>query len=358
MAWTERFVDAAAVGGGTGTSAGDPWTLDEALSNSAAGMRVNFKAGSYVKNTLFTGFLGGTAASPVWWRGYKTTIGDLDDIFTEQKVDGSDLPLVTVTGQYINEKSGNFNLSSMSFVGQSTGRPAIYLSGTHCRIWNCKFVYDLTSGGTVGCIRTESDQSFTNCLFQNKTGSSQSVVTTIGFSNAFNYCKFTGANCHAFSGSIYGGFTNCIFDDLGYGLSLTGRHGSVTNCTFNNITSDAITISAGAESAITFNYFANVTGNAITSSASLSTALIQGNIFQNVGSQLNNIFENLQVSQDTDASDKFIDSASGDFTLDASSNGYSNEISIRGAGANTYRDIGAIQHAEPSGGGNVIVIED
>ncbi|MFZ9077482.1 MAG: hypothetical protein ACO23H_03040, partial [Alphaproteobacteria bacterium] len=93
MAWTDRYVDASAAGGGTGTSPADPWTFGEAISNTAAGMRVNFKTGTYDTTTnTNVSSIGTTVYQPSWWRGYKTTVGDLDGKLTASPTDATEIP--------------------------------------------------------------------------------------------------------------------------------------------------------------------------------------------------------------------------------------------------------------------------
>jgi hypothetical protein len=75
MAITERYVTTGAAGGGDGSS-GSPWTLSEAISNAAAGDRINIGPGTYTRTATDTLTADGTDTSPIVWRGYTTTIGD------------------------------------------------------------------------------------------------------------------------------------------------------------------------------------------------------------------------------------------------------------------------------------------
>lgn len=357
MAWTERYVDASASGGGTGTSPADPWTLAEAHSNSTAGMRVNIKAGTYTVASVLSRSFSGVTSNPVWWRGYKTTTGDLDDIFDEEKTESTDIPLVNVTSGYLLEGGGFFFLSSIAFKSSSTGRPAVYLNGAYTKAWNCRFIYNLTTGGSAGSIKNTTQGVFANCFFENKdTSNSYEVVFDQGLENTYINCFFTGSGCKVVSQSAYGGFHGCVFDNLYEGITNSTRAISVNQCTFRDISQNAINTATGASLVCTNNYFSNVSGAAIASSSLNSNVFALGNVFQNVNTQMLNIYESTQFSSATDASDLFVDSSINDFTLKSSSNGYGSTQRCFGNGANSFRDIGAIQHQDPSGGGGATTI--
>lgn len=77
MAITEYYVSTSASGGGAGTSEGDPYTLAEALADSAGGKRFNVKDdGTYTLTANFTPAAGGWDTAPLEFRGYSATIGD------------------------------------------------------------------------------------------------------------------------------------------------------------------------------------------------------------------------------------------------------------------------------------------
>jgi hypothetical protein len=106
MAYVERYMDASSSGGDGTTSAtggaNAAWAdFGAAISGVGAGpaaspTRINIKAGTYANTTTGRAFnTAGAAAFPVWWRGYKTTIGDQDA--NNVAVAGTDIPLVTFT---------------------------------------------------------------------------------------------------------------------------------------------------------------------------------------------------------------------------------------------------------------------
>lgn len=354
MAWTERFVDAAAVGGGTGTSAGDPWTFAEAHANSAGGMKVNVKAGSYTVTTALDRNFGATASNPVWWSGYKTTAGDSDDIFTNQKTEATDFPLVTVTSNYFIERGGYFYVSSMAWKSQSSNRPPLYALGAYNRSWNSKYIQDVAVTNQGAVTGGMSSSSFVNCIFE-MTSSSGTVIPSAG-NNLWHGCIITGSNCTAASqtGGHYGTWVNCIFRDLANGVSFTGSTGnsSLVNCTFHNISGTAIATGASSNLQSVNNYFSNV-GTAVSASSTAGTSLVANNAYESVTTEISNIFENLQIGSLNDATDKFVDSANDDFTLQSSSAGYASALPFmfQDSGVESHADIGAIQHADPSGGG-------
>lgn len=100
MAFTERFVTNAAGGGGVGTE-GDPWTLAEALTQAIATDRVNVQSDSAYSLGVDTVTNAGTALDLIVFRGYNSTIGDLENpgrSSTTGKLDTTGFPAITLTG--------------------------------------------------------------------------------------------------------------------------------------------------------------------------------------------------------------------------------------------------------------------
>lgn len=99
MAFTERYVTQAAAGGGAGTS-GDPWTLAEGFANAVAADSVNILSDGAYSLGATTIAAAGTASSLIRFRGYNSTIGDLEG--QGRKADGSletlNFPAITLTG--------------------------------------------------------------------------------------------------------------------------------------------------------------------------------------------------------------------------------------------------------------------
>jgi hypothetical protein len=359
MAWTERYVDASAVGGGTGTSATDPWTLPEAVSNGTAGMRINIKAGTYSLSASISQQADGTVSSPIWWRGYKNTIGDLDLKSIGSLTDGTDIPRILTNNNLI-IIDGNYTiLSSIVFdnTGSSTRR-TLYHRGSYTLAKNIKVKqvtgeFLLSTGGGdfktyIGCNFVTSGTRTLNMI-------TESASINLAFSDCIFQHEGTVSNSWFAVAVGHSQFTNCIFKNLPNGISAIYGSYHINNCTFVDISDDAIRVGTqNNSSSISNSYFANIGGYAIGATSSTAQGLfcIYNNVYQNCTGELESITENLQFNSGNDSSDLFVDSASGNYALQKSSVGYSRGRheptgGYWGVGSTDYSDVGAIQHANP-----------
>jgi hypothetical protein len=138
---------------------------------------------------------------------------------------------------------------------------------------------------------------------------------------------------------------------------------SLRNNTFYNISGDGISFGATfpsfCPSLVVNNVFHTISGNAIAAnSTSLFQCINQNNLFYNVtGSNFANDGFSMSRDEQNDSTDPFVDAAGGDFSLVSGSNGYNNAAPkpFEVFDVNSNRDIGAIQHQDPSGGGGATV---
>jgi hypothetical protein len=359
MAWTERFVDASAVGGGTGTSAADPWTFAEAVSNSAAGMRVNFKAGTYTYTTNYTTSFSGTVTQSIWWRGYKTTIGDLDNKLTSDLTDSTDMPLFETNGNYFffSTAANYVHTSGLSWKQNATSRPAIYDRRTRSFAKNCRYRIATTSATAQSVVYHEQtdSQRFINCEFICDSTNHTGYHAYMRGDGAFFGCRFKGQGSGTGVVGVYAqNIQNCIFSGLNVAVRANDRY-QIVNNVFYDIADDAIQQTSTNASAnnIVGNVFHSVTGYCIGSTVgAISGNLIANNRYYNCSNIFENVYEDLQFDEATESSDPFVNAAAEDFTLNSSASSYGAGYGLMiGTSSTDYSDIGAIQHADPSGGG-------
>ena len=360
MAFTEKYVTVTGGGLHDGSSEANAWTFDEAYANHAAGDRINMKAGTYTLTQTMTAWQSGTNSSPISWRGYKTTIGDLDNRPTTQLGDGTDLPLIQTTNSsyYFYPQSAKSLWENLSFKS-TVSRPAAYVrSGSS--IWRrCRFSGDDASNGIIN--RTAGDYAvFFECYFTSPSGTAS---VSCGNSTVFCSCVFDGIA--SISANEFLDLTECIIKNttsnavsyLGYGSF------SLRNNTFYNISGNAIDFGSSyptfSPSLIVNNVFHTVSGDAIQANAtSLFQGINQNNLFYNVtGSNFANDGFSMSRDEQNDSTDPFVDAAAGDFSLVSGSNGYNNAAPkpYEVFDVSSNRDIGAIQHEDPSGGGGATV---
>jgi len=360
MAWTDRYVDASASGSGTGTSPADPWTLAEAVSNSTGGMRVNFKAGTYGYSSDLNTSATTSLSSPLWWRGYKTTAGDLDSKPVEDLVDATDLPLLESTNKYIQLGQSYTHLTGLSFRQNGNGRPAIFDRRGKSLTKNCRFHSTYTSSTPQAVIHNQTQDAimYLNCdIIQDSTAATQAFAYTRGYSQFYG-CRFKGAGSGTSASAAYSmHFHRCVFDSMNIGVQLS-QPSTLFGNVFYNTTDDAIyynsTNSNG--SSVVGNVFHSVGGYCIGGVSDNTGFLISNNSYYNSSNKFEFIPENLEFDAVAESSDPFTDAANGDFSLVLGASSYGDGYGLMlGTSSTDYSDIGAIQHQDPSGGGGSTV---
>lgn len=240
MAYTERYVTDSASGGDG--SSGSPWTLAEAWTNAAAGDRVNIQSGSYSASGGGPSTIG-TVTAPIVFRGYNTTIGDLDEQGrdTDGELDTTDFPVITTTSSLTLE---NFNIyQNLILTGTTSANGIVYDTGSdYCALISCS-VLQLGAGSA---LRGDNGWVLINCDFKCTTAASSNFTVDLDSISIISTCRFesTVANRQLLqveTGSVIG----CVF--IGTGSTNDGLlfvpqfNGSriVQNCTFYNL-GDAI----------------------------------------------------------------------------------------------------------------------
>jgi hypothetical protein len=155
MAYTERYVSSTAGGGGAGDSEGDPWTLSESLAQAVAGERVNIKsdAGYSTGDTTATNVA--NFQQFLVFRGYDTTIGDLENLGrnADTSLDTTGFPIITLTGTL--EPLSRYMFQNISFVG-SVAAPLVGNSSVDSAMFiNCSFVNSSSSTNAM-CLELDN----------------------------------------------------------------------------------------------------------------------------------------------------------------------------------------------------------
>jgi hypothetical protein len=360
MAFNEKYVTVTGGGLHDGSSEANAWTFDEAYANHAAGDRINIKAGTYTLTQIMSVWQNGTNTSPISWRGYKTTIGDLDNRPTTQLVDGTDLPLIQTTNSsyYFYPRSSKSLWENLSFESTVSRPAAFVLTGTS--IWRrCRFSSD---DGIHGVIDRGSGDYvvFFECYFVSPSGTSR-----VGVQNSTTFCGCVFDEISSIDALKFLDLTECVIKNTTSDAISFNGYGSFSlrNNTFYNISGNAIVFGSGypafCPNLIVNNVFHTVSGNAIqANSTSLFQGINQNNLFYNVtGSNFANDGFGMSRDEQNDSTDPFVDAAGGDFSLVSGSNGYNNAAPkpYEVFDVNSNRDVGAVQHQDPSGGGGATV---
>jgi hypothetical protein len=356
-AWTERYVSVAGAGAHDGTSAGNAWTLAEAITNAAAGQRINVINDTYSNTTTDRTFANaGSDSTAIWWRGYNTAIGDIDSDNTLTK------PLISFTTGFMTVSGANNWFSNIRVTGADTTvtEGVVRVTAPNTRFWRCRFE---GTAADADCKPWEASS----------TGDNAILYGCYFVSNALANCCVCGDDTF---------ITGCVFENGLSGVVMGGGPCTISNSLFINQAAHCVSNITVTSMIVIGNSFYSPAGDGVEMAGATSYAQVVNNIFDDCGvyavncaggvsanvhlfnnsfydsgtADLNNVYESNQVGNITESASPFTNAAGGDFTLDPDSlsagAGFPGTLE-NSSGEVGYRDLGALQR-EVTGASNVI----
>jgi hypothetical protein len=205
MAYSERYVSVTGAGLGNGLSEANAWTLAQAVADSTNGTRRNVISGTYT-STGDIAFPAGANEAPIVWRGYTSTIGDLDD--QGRNADGTlnttNFPVFDGTASY------NFTAGDYSFfqnlVIQSAENATTLVSSDPSICYRCELINSHASGASVSTYGN-GGASYTAGLNEcdlhiNSSNSSAEIASLDGPRSSVYGCRIWSDNASPPGGQV------------------------------------------------------------------------------------------------------------------------------------------------------------
>jgi hypothetical protein len=227
-------------------------------------MRLNVLAGTYANATTSRTFsTAGTTTAPIWWRGFKTSIGDQDS--NNVAVDGTDIPLITFTGSSAQAVvSGAHHIfSNLSFSSACTGTGGTFnCTGGSSKFYRCRFANTGTGSSSACGLRLGAGNNHVSACSFAPTSSAAGLLNNTS-RNVIDGCVFTGglngvANVSTQDGGV---IAFCVFDSqAGDAIthSVASNLLSVINCSFYSPAGNGINMTTASVLAVINCYFENV----------------------------------------------------------------------------------------------------
>ncbi len=320
--------------------------------------RVNIKAGTYANTTTARAFLmAGSAILQLWWRGYNSTPGDLDNVNTA--VAGTTMPLITfTTGQWtttgVHQKFSSLAVTSAC----TTASGAVVTSVTGIDFYRCRI--ENTAANSAARATSAGSSSitlYTACYLKATTTADRCV--SLSNASSLHGCTVTGGiiGASAGAGSLFG--FNIFDSQAGDAISVvSGVSCTIINCGIYAPTGNGVNFTGAtiAKCYVINCYFSTVnqaSKAAINNTSGTNSDLILcvGNAYFNCTATLSGITESFAVFDNgTLGSEAFVAPASQNFALLPIGQGlgfpglFENISAYQG-----YLDISAVQHAPSLG---------
>jgi hypothetical protein len=327
--------------------------------------RINVKAGTYANTTTNRTFaMLGTTSAPLWWRGYKTSIGDQDTNNTATA--GTDIPSITFTTGQLTIGTGNQYqiFSNIDFTGATVAANGLVsLSGTYNVFYGCRFTNTATNANSAAITLTSTGNAcfFTRCWFKATTTATRCIYNNQATFTTWRGCTITNgvAGFETASASASNVLSGVVIDSpAGDGIKIGGS-AWIESCSIYNPTGNGINIAtvSGNGVMIANCYISTVTQASkygINNTTGTNTLLIRcvGNAFFNCSNgNTNGLTETfLMLDNGTLGSEGFQTPGSQDFSMKlvgqaiGSPGGFENVSLYK-----SYTDVGALQHLATGG---------
>lgn len=362
MALSLRYANGAGTQGtGDGLSEANAWSLDDVVTNWAAGLHIKYKGAGALTTTSTVFPVGPTASSPSIIEGYITTPGDLTtlgDVMSgaSRLFDGGGL--LDVTGWpslQVGPDASIFArltlsdytiLMGLRILSGSTTTGTI-LSVENSNVITTCTIEDVASSSPSGISNNADQATVDNCDFISNGSTAQGFL--IGRGSATN-CIFKGWDIGAQTSGLGDSVSGCVFWSCETGVSTLGRANYVNNNSFYDCTISILgpsvntyhtnalrNISWGDNDAASYWYRDNT---------SPGGRWLDSNAVGNFQNEDDNPGDWVEYNRIAITADPFIDAANGDFGLNSDA-----------AGGALCVGLGAIRPLTASSS-SIIVIED
>lgn len=204
MAFSEKYVTDAASGGDG--SIGSPWTLAEALTNAVAGNRINILSDSGYSLGADTVSGVGTAGDLIVFRGYDSSIGDLQNPGRSSSTGSlitTGFPIITLTGTLTPNAFVVFQ--NLSFTGSISSQLVGSTSIDDVTLVESTF-FNSANSSIAKAFRGDNDCRAVNCDFE-CTGADHGSIFDLDIRGLALYCRIkgvAGTGIALSSGSVVG----------------------------------------------------------------------------------------------------------------------------------------------------------
>lgn len=335
MAYVERYVTDGAGGGGVG-SEGDPWTLAEGIANVAAGERINLLSdGTYTLGADAT-FPNGLAEQPIEWRGYNSTIGDLEDVGRfggladtgTGELSVTDFPVIDGVGSWVSILGTFSGYKNIKFTNALDGA-TVSMPGTASTMWRCLMENTHATGASVRAFLSGAAiyGHLADCDFAISSTNGSAVNIDMGRGRMIGCRGWNTASPNGTSIGIAlgqgGAAIGCIVFNVGRGIQ-TGHGNLVAGNTIYNCAQGLFLNAGGQSSACVNNIIYSMSGYAISGNGG-GAALLWNNA---AGAHTVGRFNTGALGTDIEevhaillTADPFVDAGDENFTLNKTSGG-------------------------------------
>lgn len=312
---------------------------------------INVKAATYANTTTVRTFaMAGSVTALLWWRGYKTTIGDQDA--NNVAVAGTDIPTVTFTTANFNVTGVHQIFSNLDITSSSTTVVGLVAGASNCEYYRLRVRATGANAASKAANSSVSNSTFVACYFS-ATATAATVVSLAGNSNSMIGCVVTGGiigvGLTFTSALVFGSvFDSQAGDAINVG---TGIAVSIINNSIYAPAGHGVAITSSTSAIVLNNYFENVNqaskaGVANTSGTDTDIIRLIANGYFNCTSNTSAITESFSVfNNGTLSSAAFTAPTTDDFSIGTVAAAIGFPGTFENAAYQGYLDIGAVQRA-------------